>query len=136
MPKGYHRMQVGQIVTYIKKHPKDRGWHDALRACQSEGASLVKMDSSKKQKLVDRKFPHFGRVYMWIGLNDVFQNDTFYWTDGERLTNIEAWIPGEPSLVAGGMDEDCVESRHGHKYMNDIPCHLLRSYLCEIDPLK
>ncbi|XP_048251542.1 CD209 antigen-like protein E [Haliotis rufescens] len=134
MPKGYRRIQVGQIVTYIKKHLKGKYWHDALRVCQSEGASLVKMDSRKKKRLVDIKF---GRVdWMWIGLKDVFKNDTFYWTDGEPLTNIEAWKPGEPSHMFVGVDEDCVESRHGHKYMAHVSCNLLRGYLCETDPLK
>ncbi|KAK3765318.1 hypothetical protein RRG08_006353 [Elysia crispata] len=65
----------------------------------------------------------------WIGLNDLDDEDTYVWENGEPLSDQMAqWVfrPGYPNGYTGSNDEDCAEARHrtwpGIYGLNDAIC--------------
>ena len=83
-------------------------WTASQAAAVALGGNLATINDSAENDFVFNTFAGVGGVtnrFLWIGLNDVAQEGTFVWANGEPLifTN---WVPGEPSNSNG--DEDFV----------------------------
>ncbi|XP_078488987.1 collectin-46-like isoform X2 [Ciona intestinalis] len=105
----------------------------ANRSCAAIGARLAGF--APRNKDITRMIKqHFGITsrHNWIGLNDIVQENTWVWENGERLSSSDAhWKPGEPTNSNGQVVEDCVMLYHTGKW-NDAPCNRLYIPLCEM----
>ncbi|XP_078489308.1 CD209 antigen-like [Ciona intestinalis] len=103
----------------------------ANRSCAAIGARLAVV--APRNKDITRMIKqHFGITsrHNWIGLNDIVQENTWVWENGERLSSSDAhWKPGEPTNSAGR--EDCVVVLNTGKW-NDGPCNHTSIPLCEM----
>lgn len=83
-------------------------WTASQTAAVALGGNLATINDLAENDFVFNTFAGFGGVtnrFLWIGLNDVAQEGTFEWVNGEPLifTN---WAPSEPNNFNG--DEDFV----------------------------
>ncbi|XP_071090452.1 C-type lectin BML-2-like [Haliotis cracherodii] len=131
-PKGYLKVPFGKENLFFKLYQTKRSWFKALERCRVDGGSLAKIDSSRKQRVIQRIDGLNGGP--WIGLRDTHDNDTFFWSDGSPLLYTK-WSFFEPSHMSNhGSKEDCVKLLKGvFDYpWNDIRCEHKHPFLCEL----
>ena len=67
----------------------------------------------------------------WIGLSDQWEEGNWQSYDKRDVAFVPFWAPGEPNSY-GGVEEDCVNlSKVDGNQMNDIPCDVKRSFICQ-----
>uniref|UniRef100_UPI00358E49FB chondrolectin-like isoform X4 n=1 Tax=Myxine glutinosa TaxID=7769 RepID=UPI00358E49FB len=119
----------------------------ARRACETEGATLVSVDSPAEQRLLESllsslRVPPGGDGDFWIGLRrDSREGSTcaqrYSWIDGSK-SKYRHWYTDEPSCGA----EACVVMYHqptarpgfGGRYLyrwNDDRCNMRHNYICK-----
>lgn len=98
---------------------------------------LVKSDTGDKLEILVRADDVEGTLStnnVWIGMQDISTENSFFWSDGEAATQAqitELFSPGQPSDT-GPQQEDCVNFlRRDHK-LNDAYCGHAYPYICEI----
>ncbi|XP_067653228.1 C-type lectin lectoxin-Lio3-like [Haliotis asinina] len=140
---GYRSLKAGKVKINVKRHVIPLSWDAALSVCQSEGGSLVKIDTKEKETAIMKKFNiqsrSFSPVYLWMGLRYFKVQRKFLWTDKTPLEHGN-WGIGEPSHTWMKLDgtvvmEDCVALAVpllGNIYWNDHPCSKTRGFICEI----
>jgi len=104
-------------------------WSDAQAACAKDGAILATIfDSTVEQYL----YSQAGTVQFWIGLNDIQDNQTFVWDQGNgntalplNSTNFLNWGSNQPNLGAG----QCVLDSSTDKWVVG-DCNTLRPFAC------
>ncbi|XP_061168938.1 perlucin-like protein [Saccostrea echinata] len=125
---------------YLLTHRKT-SWHDAQLQCESNGAFLAEIKSAKEnswitEKLMDTNMfvlqesqglPDFTEQ-VWIGANDIDNEDSFIWSETNSTLNFSNWNQGEPNDEYG---EDCLAIIHKTGKWNDLPCSSNLSYICE-----
>nr|XP_002127919.1 collectin-46-like [Ciona intestinalis] len=105
----------------------------ANRSCAAIGARLA-VAAPRNINITRRIGDHFGITsqHNWIGLNDIEQENTWVWENGERLLSSDAnWSSGEPTNWNGQVVEDCVLLYHTGKW-NDASCDYFNIPLCEM----
>ncbi|XP_038667664.1 lectin-like [Scyliorhinus canicula] len=96
-------------------HP---GSHLASVHFENQNAFIGKLISSEKGK----------RLRAWIGLHDLFKEDTFLWTDGSS-TDFTGWSQNEPNNDL--HIEDCVNTERKNQVLwNDLPCSETLPFIC------
>ncbi|XP_078488992.1 hepatic lectin-like isoform X2 [Ciona intestinalis] len=103
----------------------------ANRSCAAIGARLA-VFAPRNKDITRRIRDHFGISYQanWIGLNDIEQENTWVWVNGERLLSSDAnWKTGEPNNLAGS--EDCADV-YLREIWNDRNCDSISIPLCEM----
>ena len=86
-------------------------WTEAEAACNAIGnfASLVQINSQSEQEFVSKRIQLISSEDVWIGLNDLKNENVFRWTatnaelDGTKYT---IWTNGKP--IENGDNRDCV----------------------------
>ncbi|XP_078495029.1 hepatic lectin-like [Ciona intestinalis] len=105
----------------------------AKRSCAAIGARLAVV-APRNINITRMIRHHFGieSQHTWIGLNDIEQEGTWVWENGERLLSSDAnWHPGEPNDHGGA--EDCVVLwNDGSVRWYDEPCSYTLIPLCEM----
>ena len=86
-------------------------WAEAKEACNAIGdfASLVKINSQSEQDFVNKRIQLTTSLNVWIGLNDIKNENVFRWSaDHSELdsTAYKIWANGKPSENMD--DRDCV----------------------------
>lgn len=110
--------------------PQGATWNDGRTACAAFGGDLLRLDDATENSAVAAVVEPPSAVGggWFIGLSDGAGRGTFLWIDGGGL-EFAAWLAGEPNDAAG--DEDCVEMDQAAGGWNDVPCSMIRSFICE-----
>ena len=112
----------------------EQTWATARDVCLAEGFDLAAANSEEEnQWLYDTALAYVDDNGWWIGYNDLAEEDSWEWSNGEsaEYTN---WWNGEPNNVS---NEDCtsvVAWNKGYGW-NDSQCGNATRYICEdLDP--
>ncbi|MBL8945959.1 MAG: hypothetical protein JNK45_22535 [Myxococcales bacterium] len=110
--------------------PGGATWDAAREHCTASGSDLLRIDDEAENTAVAQLAePPSGVGGGWfIGLSDAASRGAFTWVDGGPLS-FTAWLPGEPN--DGGGDEDCAEMDLAGGGWNDVPCSMVRAFVCE-----
>jgi hypothetical protein len=107
-------------------------WSAALADCAAWGGSLAGISSQAEQ---DFLFAHKSNNNCWIGFNDIQNEGTFVWVNGET-SSYTHWLAGEPNNNGG--NEDCGQFAGGYAkppstvgFWNDANCSGTACYYCE-----
>jgi hypothetical protein len=103
-------------------------WAQAQQVCRSQATELATITDATELTIVTNTFTAYE---MWIGLNDLANEGTLVWADGDSST-YRAWAPGEPNNSGG--NEDCVQMVHDYSFgvsWNDNRCDKNTKFLCE-----
>ncbi|XP_024150515.2 hepatic lectin [Oryzias melastigma] len=151
-PPGWteHSLRCFMISTTAKK------WEDARRECLDNHGDLAVVVTAKDQAFLTnftiqfvRRNPQLDFHSAWIGLQDMVQEGTFIWVNGEKVkSNLSYWREMEPNNAIASWDadssgQDCVaivppKSSSGTKWLNswdDIICGGKRHFICEVPAL-
>nr|QNH72436.1 toxin candidate TRINITY_DN23930_c0_g1_i1.p1 [Pachycerianthus borealis] len=80
-----------------KQNPDCATFQLAEDYCVSQGGHLASIHSEEENQFV-ASFPLSTNELMWIGFNDLDEENTFVWTDGTD-TDYTKWYTGEPNNV-------------------------------------
>ncbi|XP_046341348.2 snaclec B9-like [Haliotis rufescens] len=118
----------GSEQTNLKLHMGQKTWADAMKACREDGMSLLQMDTRQKQLAVilHPRYNDFNLYKMWLGLTDLYHNDSYYWTSGAPIT-YAGWAYGEPTHGS----QDCVYVAMNSMKWTDSNCESKRRFICE-----
>nr|XP_022336336.1 macrophage mannose receptor 1-like isoform X2 [Crassostrea virginica] len=94
-------------------------WNAAKTRCHTMGATLASINSREEQNYVMTLIPKYGYGY-WIGLNDLANQMTFFWSDGNPVAYTN-WAAREPNNY-GKRNEDCVLMLRTSGQWNDAIC--------------
>lgn len=114
---GHHYLHVGGHTL----------WHDAKKACETQGGHLVTITSSAENEFV------YGLIgsnaLAWMGCSDEAEEGAWVWVTGEPMTYVH-WSPGEPN---GGRRENFMLYRNDGKgeWFNCFDAAV--GYVCEWD---
>ncbi|XP_061179353.1 macrophage mannose receptor 1-like [Saccostrea echinata] len=103
----YHLWQIRQ------------NWAAAKSFCHRQGSFLATINSREEQNFVMTMIPKRGYGY-WIGLNDLANQMTFFWSDGSPVLYTN-WAVREPNNY-GHKNEDCVLMLSTNGQWNDAIC--------------
>ncbi|KAJ8362984.1 hypothetical protein SKAU_G00118150 [Synaphobranchus kaupii] len=95
-------------------------WEKAREQCVAMGATLAMVKTDEQMAFLANE----STSKHWLGLSDIGTEGTWKWLDGS-IPDKRLWVPGEPNNEG---EEDCGEI---HGRLNDIPCDLLRPWVCE-----
>ena len=104
-----------------------RSYADARAACQAQGADLAVFETPGEANWVHDQVAGHSNADLWIGLEDRFQIDEWYWVDGNPPAS-PAWSPGQPD---GGGALDCAVQRADDGLWDDQACDLTFGAICE-----
>ena len=102
-----------------------RNWADARAYAQSFGGDLVSVNDQAEQDFVARTF---GVLNPWLGLNDIDNEGTHVWANGDPVTYTN-WSPGEPNTPSW---DGAYLSSSGRWF--DYPVTSSWGVLAEVDP--
>ncbi|XP_060729557.1 type-2 ice-structuring protein-like [Tachysurus vachellii] len=105
-------------------------WASAETFCQKFDAHLVSIHSENEYQqikaLIRTHDPTENPTL--IGLSDCQKNNTFFWSDGTKLT-FTKWNPGQPDNK--NSIECCVQMNYAnYKNWNDFPCYIQHPFVC------
>ncbi|MEL6106236.1 MAG: DUF4347 domain-containing protein, partial [Planctomycetota bacterium] len=80
-------------------------WEEAQAEAIAVGGNLVSINDANEESFLQSTF---GTEPIWIGINDVAEEGTFVWVNGDPVTYTN-WAPGEPNDF-GGQDHGILNS--------------------------
>ncbi|XP_062283176.1 galactose-specific lectin nattectin-like [Scomber scombrus] len=111
----------------------EKDWADAERTCTSYGGNLASIRSIAERNFIRELIRNKAKVEKttWIGGYDKVKENVWLWSDGSHF-DFEGWGKGEPNNHSGG--EGCMEINwDGKNVVNDIKCHVKRSFICAME---
>ena len=69
------------LANQFEFHNEPKSWHDAAAACELRGGNLASIHSENENQLVFQ----LAGTYAWIGLNNLYTEGTFEYSDGTPL---------------------------------------------------
>lgn len=54
---GYTELRGGKSIVLVKLYDDRKPWDDALKVCEADGGTLLKIDSKYIQVQIGKKFP-------------------------------------------------------------------------------
>ncbi|KAK3795915.1 hypothetical protein RRG08_066011 [Elysia crispata] len=113
-------------------------YHEAVSICSGMNSRMFFGNTLARFSVFWEISLKYLKDQTWIGLNDLDDEDTYVWENGEPLSDQMAqWVfrPGYPNDYTGRNDEDCAEARHrswpGIYGLNDAICWYKKLYMCE-----
>ncbi|XP_060698525.1 C-type lectin LmsL-like [Hemiscyllium ocellatum] len=104
-----------------------KSWIDAEWHCRSlaPGGHLASIHSEEQSHFIRKNSsPSKG---FWIGLNDIYKEGTYLWTDGSS-SDFMMWRLNQPDNFRG--EENCVQAVGKLLYWNDMFCKVKLHSLC------
>ena len=103
-------------------------WENARAACTMWGGDLASAaDYHENYEIADIAYAVWNN-YWWIGFNDIEEEGTWVWSDGNPAT-FTSWYHGEPNDSGG---EDCAGTDYGAiGTWNDFNCASALPFVCE-----
>ncbi|KAL0968615.1 hypothetical protein UPYG_G00269200 [Umbra pygmaea] len=88
--------------SYFKYVSAPKTWLDSEKYCLSLGGNLVSVHSTEEYDAIRRLVSSSagGDPATWIGGTDIYQDRTWFWSDGTRF-DYDNWSPGEPNNFNG-----------------------------------
>ncbi|XP_005176182.2 lectin subunit alpha-like [Musca domestica] len=127
----WFQLEGGNQTVFIEREYK-YNWFQARNECLQKNMTLIAIDSSEKSalltSLLKRVFekPH----NLWIGGDDLGQQDVFVWSSTGKRFEFTNWSKGNPSHNHGL--EHCVNLwEHSDFEWNDAPCSESKGFICE-----
>uniref|UniRef100_F6RAF6 C-type lectin domain-containing protein n=1 Tax=Ciona intestinalis TaxID=7719 RepID=F6RAF6_CIOIN len=118
---------------YLYRTIPARNYHAANTTCRAIGGRLAVVaprNEHTMRTITTHPLIRTVSSHNWIGLNDIEQENTWVWENGERLLSRDAhWNSGEPTNSEGR--EDCVVAFSTGGW-NDVPCDINATPLCEM----
>ncbi|KAK3582967.1 hypothetical protein CHS0354_027082 [Potamilus streckersoni] len=105
-----------------------QSWFEALSSCRRQGADLVSITDAEEATLIKSLVRSSGRGHIWVGLNDLDEENSYKWSDGSAKTYTK-WQIDEPNDHNG--QEDCVEYYLVSNTWNDNNCYKALAYICK-----
>ncbi|XP_060698526.1 C-type lectin Cal-like [Hemiscyllium ocellatum] len=104
-----------------------RTWIDAELYCRTlaPGGHLASIHSEEQNEIIIKNSSP--STNFWIGLNDIYKDGTFLWTDGSS-TDFINWKMNQPDNYQG--KEHCVQTTGKLLYWNDLICNVKLHSLC------
>ncbi|MEZ4470654.1 MAG: lectin-like protein [bacterium] len=99
----------------------------AVQLCAGLGARLARVDSAGENAWLFAEASRVRRQEYWLGLDDLADEGTFVWPDGDAPTYTR-WADGEPNDY--GTGEDCGHLRTDGRW-NDIDCRSAMGAICD-----
>ena len=107
-------------------------WQEAGRRCATFGGGLAMVKNLEEQQEVYDIASHYQLSRFWLGASDQTIEGRWSWWDGTRL-DYRNFSDREPNSFEG--NEDCLEMRASYRnrrgVWNDLPCFVLRPFLCQ-----
>lgn len=128
--EGY--IQIGEIdeKQYLLSQ-RPRNWDDAQSACLGQGGTLVRINSTQENTLLQDGLNEHGIATAFIGLSDQVSDGQFQWTDGS-IPSYENW--GQSPSANGIADYVYLGSwTNGPWYTAHEGVY--KPYICEINCL-
>ncbi|KAL4221428.1 hypothetical protein ACF0H5_019686 [Mactra antiquata] len=115
---GQHGRYCYELITEDKV-----SWSNGERICSRYGGHLAYITDADEQGYIESFMKrHYPNHAVWIGLNDLKNEEHFEWTSGVPVTYTN-WMPGRTSNFLAHQSEDCVVFvSHRHGQWDDIPC--------------
>ncbi|XP_075156761.1 lectin subunit alpha-like [Haematobia irritans] len=110
---------------------KECNWFKAHVECTRKKMSLIAIDTPEKNILLDEILQkEFGSScpHLWIGANDLGDEDKFVWLQTGRPFTFAKWKANMPDNFLG--KEHCVHLTKEREW-NDIKCGFKYGYICE-----
>ncbi|XP_041356112.1 snaclec convulxin subunit beta-like [Gigantopelta aegis] len=105
----------------------EKTWFQAKAACESDGGSLIKLDTEDKVRdILDILESDYPQLWFYIGANDPSNTLAWEWTDGQRVERMW-WGPGQDE----GANEPCVITGSKLNDWKDVKCNEQHRYICE-----
>lgn len=106
-------------------------WSEAESRCRSSGGYLAVISSAQEQAFVQSQLPA-GAGQVWIGLNDIFQQGSFVWTDGTPL-QFNVWGSSQPNNNQHTLNCVLMNPNGGHQAgtWSTARCDVRAGYICE-----
>ncbi|CAH1265253.1 COLEC11 [Branchiostoma lanceolatum] len=123
-----HESRCFRVVDVAVAH------EDARDHCANHDSSVaVPKDQATNDFLVRLRNSADSGLSVWIGLNDIEEEGTFVWEDGEDLGSFSDWSPGEPNNGPASGPADCVRIKGGTgtNLWGDYPCTTQYGVICE-----
>jgi hypothetical protein len=98
------------------------GFAEARAVCVSNGGDLATLTSDEETSAI---LNSGAKPQLWIGLNDIVAEGSFYWADGSNST-YRQWGGSEPNNM---NNEDCAVMLNTGAW-NDAQCWNAFAYLC------
>ncbi|XP_066294673.1 proprotein convertase subtilisin/kexin type 5-like [Branchiostoma lanceolatum] len=118
-----------------KYFEEEKTYDEARQTCDVDGGIVAVPKDSQTNTFIHELG---GTMKRWIGLTDIDDEDQWVFADGQSLTSssYENWNTDEPNN--GNVDpdevgEDCVEVSGSSHNWNDIGCHNIDTFVCQID---
>ncbi|XP_059842837.1 C-type lectin-like [Hypanus sabinus] len=125
----YYYPDVDSCYRYYS-HQKT--WKEAEEFCNQlpHYGNLATVTSDEHNAFISRVISavNSGNPWAWIGLNDIWQEGDFTWSDG-TCYNYRKWGPNEPNNHG---NEDCTHIHFfsGSEKWNDFPCDRSHGFVC------
>ena len=116
--------QMRPATNCYTYHKEKKNYDEAEATCHTEGGHLIEINSEWEQLFLQGLV---GGNYVWIGLQDRFQEGNWStWNSGTPLS-YSNWLQGEPNNLANV--EHCAGT-FPQKW-NDFPCSAHWGFVCE-----
>ncbi|XP_041355576.1 C-type lectin lectoxin-Phi1-like [Gigantopelta aegis] len=111
----------------VKLSSDQKNWFQAKTMCESDGGSLIKLDTEDKVRdISDILQSDYHQVSFYIGANDPSNTQAWEWTDGQRVERMW-WAPSQDT----GSNEPCMMTGSKLDDWSDVTCDQQHRYICE-----
>ncbi|XP_069694739.1 hemolymph lipopolysaccharide-binding protein-like [Periplaneta americana] len=123
-------------LGYYKLHTDVKTWHEALRACEQEGAHLVIINSEAEAKALTPFWDMNPKIlngapndWAHAGFHDLYKEGEYLTIFNQTLVGAGyvKWYPGDPH----GVNQNCGLVIRRDNLLADIPCNEKQPFFCE-----
>ena len=125
-PDDWYRYENSCYKIYEDR----KTWIKARAFCLNVDAELISIHNNKEATLILEHLNVKSERILWIGLNDIKEENVFVWSDGSQ-TSFTKWNGNEPNNF--NNFEHCVEVSKDSGLWNDDSCYLQRGFICKMN---
>ena len=126
-PHGFQEIDGFCLV----KGTGEKTFEEATRSCQQLGGFLAEPRTQEINTAVQTF--NFQSRFLWIGLTDLAEDETFLWQSNNAGLSYTDWAPNQPNNHQ--YKQHCVgvrkKNNNNNKQWNDRKCAEKNEYLCQ-----